>query len=85
MQKLAQEVRDPASLCAKCYFLHVSSYIPNSKYVECNMGLSENTVPLKTQWLMIIIPLKWLSSEVNPNFPDRKPYKSPFPCSNPYN
>ena len=23
-------------------------------------GLSENSVPRKTQWLMIIIPIKWL-------------------------
>ena len=25
-----------------------------------NMGLSENSVPHCTQWLMIIIPTKWL-------------------------
>ena len=25
-----------------------------------DMGLSENSVPRKTQWLMIIIPTKWL-------------------------
>ena len=25
-----------------------------------DMGVSENSVPRKTQWLMIIIPIKWL-------------------------
>ena len=25
-----------------------------------HMGVSENRVPLFTQWLMIIVPIKWL-------------------------
>ena len=31
---------------------------PNPGFAD--LGLSENDVPRKTQWLMVIIPTKWL-------------------------
>ena len=30
------------------------------KAEDIHMGVSENSVPHCTQWLMIIIPIKWL-------------------------
>ena len=30
------------------------------KWLVYNMGVSENSVPHFPQWLMIIIPIKWL-------------------------
>ena len=37
------------------------SMFPQMSNVKCQqLGVSENSVPLCTQWLMIIIPIKWL-------------------------
>ena len=54
------------------------------------MGLSENSVPLFTQWLMIIIPIKWLFHwEYTQHFQTNPSVlmllKSPFWDSNGYN
>ena len=45
--------------------------IPSGQDLGTHLGLSENSVPHCTQWLMIIIPIKWLFHWEYTLFPDK--------------